>query len=482
MILITLENKMFLFFGMYSKEQAGLSKKFLIRLIIPLVLLLFLSGCSDSLPDGLPDNIPATGECTVCHGSADNAAPPLSISDSSLTSDIAVGAHQTHMKGGAISAALACGSCHTVPQTVDQPGHRNGLPAEIVWSSLAQTGDLTPVWNRATATCSAVYCHGATLSGGTLKNPVWTVVNSTQNACGTCHGNPPPSPHEDNSNCYLCHPGTVKNTGEIDVAGGKHINGVLESAGSHPDGWAEPAAHGYGFYDTPADCKICHGGNLDGGTSGVSCNACHTGGAAWRTDCTYCHGGLNSTNGAPPYGLRGETAVTNRVVGAHTAHLTSSPSHTAWACSVCHTVPGSFSDAGHIDGVAGAEVHFSSPAGGSSTYTRSTASCSSLYCHGNGRTVSGAVSWTSSTDLTCRSCHGYYTNASVLSGRHNKHISEDVTCYTCHKTVINNSDAIMDKTAHINGSVNVSLTTGTFNASTKTCSSNDCHESEDWYD
>lgn len=103
-------------------------------------------------------------------------------------------------------------------------------------------------------------------------------------------------------------------------------------------------------------------------------------------------------------------------------------------------------------------------------------------CHGNGRTVSGAVSFTSSTDLTCRSCHGYYTNPSALSGRHSKHISEDVTCYTCHMTVVNNSDAIIDKTAHINGSVNVSLTTGTFNASTKTCSSNDCHESEDWYD
>jgi predicted CxxxxCH...CXXCH cytochrome family protein len=365
---------------------------------------------------------------------------------------------------------------------VDQPGHRNGLPAEIVFSGLGRTGGLAPVWTRDTATCSSVYCHGATLSGGTLKNPVWTTVDSSQNACGTCHGNPPPAPHEDNPDCFLCHSATVKTTGAIDVAGGKHINGVLESSTSpHPEGWADATAHGFGYFDDPSGCKACHGDALTGGASGLSCDSCHIGGTAWRTDCLYCHGGGDSTNGAPPYGARGESSVTQQAVGAHTAHLTISPSHTAWACSTCHTVPGSISDAGHIDGIAGAEVLFSSPAGGSAVYTRTNATCSSLYCHGNGRTVSGAVSWTSTTAPTCRSCHGYYTSAGTLSGHHETHIDEGYTCNTCHKTVVGASNAITDKSAHINGSVNVSLTTGTYTPSTRTCSTNDCHdEAQRW--
>ncbi len=50
-----------------------------------------------------------------------------------------------------------------------------------------------PVWNRTTATCSGVYCHGDFKNGNyRLLNPppvpVWTNPSSVH--CGTCHGDP----------------------------------------------------------------------------------------------------------------------------------------------------------------------------------------------------------------------------------------------------------------------------------------------------
>jgi len=67
------------------------------------------------------------------------------------------------------------------------------------------------------------------------------VVDGTQAACGACHGTPPPSPHPNvtlpqppspvGTSCHLCHPGTVKPDGTIDVAGGRHIDGILQVTG-----------------------------------------------------------------------------------------------------------------------------------------------------------------------------------------------------------------------------------------------------------
>ncbi|MBU1168572.1 MAG: CxxxxCH/CxxCH domain-containing protein [Proteobacteria bacterium] len=456
-------------------------RAFSLKGVALLVALFIFSSCTSPLPDGLPEEISTRGECSICHGSSDNAAPPRSLSGSDLTTDIAVGAHQIHLTGGAIRAALPCESCHTVPATVDQPGHQDPSPAEIIWSALASSNGSTPTWDRTNARCSSVYCHGSSLSGGIVTSPAWTVVDSSQTACGSCHGTPPPPPHETNNQCYTCHSGTVTMSGEINILSSQHINGFIESSDNpHPTGWADATIHGYAFFDAPEGCKTCHGSDLGGGTSGLSCDSCHAGGESWRTDCTYCHGGLDNTSGAPPYGLLGQTSVSIKAVGAHTAHLMESPSHTAWDCTVCHVVPSAWDDAGHMDGVTGAELMFTPPSGTGAVYSSSTATCSSLYCHGNGRTVSGSVLWTSSTNLSCVSCHGYYTNYGSLSGEHSKHLEEAVRCSSCHQTIINSSNIIINKTAHINAVRDVSLSSGVYYPSTRSCSINDCHGSESW--
>ena len=352
-------------------------------LLWALLLIALPTGCKDKpIPDGMPyDAInPSTnifGFCSTCHGNSDNAAPPLSTAGEYSPTDIAVGAHQSHMRDGIILKGLPCQSCHVVPLTVDDAGHINGS-ADITFSALASNTGLNPVWNRENRTCSATYCHGASLSGGTNKTPEWTAVSNTQAVCGSCHGAPPPAPHTEVDVCSMCHFLTVKANGEIDLEGRYHIDGTVQSENaSHPPNFDLPEEHGYTFYENPVTCRICHGEDLDGGVSGLSCDACHTNEtSAWRTQCTFCHGGADNQTGAPPLGVKGETEISSSAVGAHTAHLQESSSHAAWECSTCHTVPSAFNDMGHIDGTTGAEMIFSSIGGASAGFDRSNSFCS----------------------------------------------------------------------------------------------------------
>jgi predicted CxxxxCH...CXXCH cytochrome family protein len=459
-------------------------------LILTIFIVLLSSGCTDdSLSDGTPyDAISADTDtsilCSICHGSNNNAAPPVSIAGESSTSNIAVGAHQSHLNAGAFRSALHCSNCHTVPETVDQAGHINGS-VDITWSRLASSGGLDPVWVRDNATCSSTYCHGSSLEGGTNNTPVWTTVDGSQVSCGSCHSIPPPEPHINISSCYYCHEESVTVADTINLSSSTHIDGTVQASDkSHPENWDEPAEHSYSFYDNPLDCKICHGNDYNGGISGISCDDCHTDEtSSWRTLCTFCHGGSDNQTGAPPFGVHEETETSLAVVGAHTKHVQESASHTGWDCNVCHTKPSAFDDAGHIDGISGAEVIFSSIAGDTAQYDRSNASCSAVYCHGNGINNSGAILWTSAAAMNCDSCHAYYSNSGSLSGRHEIHIKDEgYQCSECHKEVIDSADSIIDKSLHINRMPDISLSSGTYNSVSHSCNNTSCHEEEEWFD
>jgi len=77
--------------------------------------------------------------------------------------------------------------------------------------------------------------------------------------CAACHG-PDLRGGTSGGSCYACH------------AGGPS---------GHPDGWVSPGAatfHGRRVAQQGiGDCRRCHGGNLDGGWSGVACAQCHDG-------------------------------------------------------------------------------------------------------------------------------------------------------------------------------------------------------------
>jgi predicted CxxxxCH...CXXCH cytochrome family protein len=166
-------------------------------------------------------------DCSGCHGSEGNPAPPPDTSGNSETTAVGVGAHQSHLARGADwHADVACAECHVVPPAVTDEGHVDtALPAELTWGELATSGGAAPDFDG--ESCEGVYCHGATLSGGSLTAPSWTTVDGTQAVCGTCHGLPPAEGHPPSGNCSFCHPSVVDDGRSI-IAPALHINGRVD--------------------------------------------------------------------------------------------------------------------------------------------------------------------------------------------------------------------------------------------------------------
>ena len=303
---------------------------------------------------------PVGGACDACHGSAETPAPPRSLNGSVNTADVEVGAHLQHLRGGFLRGPVECGSCHIVPAAVDDATHIGASPAEVTFAALAVVGGALPTWDRGQATCANVYCHGATLTGGTNTAPTWTRVDGTQAACGTCHGAPPPAPHPDRADCHACHSATVRSDGALDLAGGHHIDGVVDV--------------------------------------GRSCNACH---------------GTDAALPAPPTALNGSSDTTYAGVGAHQSHLMAGALRAAVRCQDCHVVPNAVGDPGHLD-AAPADLTFSAlaTAGGllAPSYDPVTERCANTYCHGatlpGGSQTSPRWTEVDGTQAACGTCHG----------------------------------------------------------------------------
>ncbi len=410
--------------------------------------------------------------CVACHGdparTADDpllqAAPPASLTARGP------GAHLAHLQAGAFRGPIACAECHDVPTSA---GHTNGVVEVPLRGALARADGASPVWNG--TTCSGVYCHGATLADGPATTPAFGSVASV--GCGSCHGTPPKSHDPSSTACNTCHPGTVKPNGELDVANGLHLNGTLDVDRMHPDGWIAKEQHGYGANARGlVECKTCHGPDLDGGSVGVSCTACHAtaGHPAWATSCTFCHGDRQAGRPSPPVDTQGRSLATNVSVGLHASHVGTTLT-TPLACGECHPARGGsvVADAAHVDGDGRAEVSFGALArtgGAAATYTRTTATsatCSSVYCHGQFGGGSGwDPSWTSTAQATCASCHG----APPSTGEHGKH--DGLACAECHGH--SGSGA-----AHVNGAKDVPFSSSapgaTWSPATMSCGTFSCH-------
>ncbi len=402
--------------------------------------LLALAACNAARNDapGAGSAAATDDACTRCHGTSGsgNAAPPRSVRGATATTDVGVGAHQAHLRDGPFRQAIACGECHVVPSRLDDPGHMDGARATVTFGPLAGSGGVQPAWNGGAATCSNVYCHGATLAGGSLPNrePRWTQVDGTQAACGTCHGIPPPTStgHPAVSGgtaaCAACHPGTVKADGTLDVAGGLHINGVVDVAGAS------------------ASCTACHGDSSRAAAIAP----------------------------APPRDTKGNTSTTALGVGAHQAHLVAGPLGGPIACGECHVVPG---DTTHSAATTPPPVTFGSLArtdGAAPSWNRTSATCASTYCHGG--TLSGGTDttpqWTKvdGTQAACGTCHGRPPS----TGRHGDHGGR--SCGDCHGGSYTQSAA--DPSRHVNGTVEIGNRITSWNPSTGACVG--CHGSATW--
>lgn len=213
------------------------------------------------------------------------------------------------------------------------------------------------------------------------------------------------------------------------------------------------------------ECKKCHGEYYAGGSSSPTCFTCHTVGPE---ACNTCHGDFTKPSlTAPPRALNNAIATTDPGVGAHTLHLTNikiAPKNVA--CEECHTVPKTFSEAGHIDSNPKAEVIFKdSNKNGSYNFTTNT--CANTYCHGNfefskssskysfiytsdkivGNNFSPKWNKVDGTQAACGTCHGL-----PPTGHQAQNLNQ---CSTCHSGVVDNTGKIIDPTKHLNGKINV---------------------------
>ncbi|MBS1118275.1 MAG: cytochrome family protein, partial [Deltaproteobacteria bacterium] len=346
--------------------------------------------------DGRLDVVGAAA-CNSCHGSATSDAPPKDTTGNTATTTKGVGAHQRHVATSDQYRAVACSDCHKVPASLNATGHVDtALPAELTFSAIAGT---TTTWNG--TRCSNNYCHGSTLAGGLTTSPTWTVVDGTQAQCTSCHGNPPPAPHPQSSDCGQCH-------GDV-------------SPGT-PTSFTSPQRHVDGIVDLSAT---------------VACNGCH--------------GSL--TSNAPPTDTAGNTSTAVRGVGAHQNHLATSNRFKPVACADCHLVPAAATAIGHLDSPLPAELTFSVRAG--TTTAWDGAKCSNNYCHGS--TLSGgsvtAPVWTQVDGLQsdCTSCHGAPPPAP------HPQLAE---CGQCHDTMTPGGGlTITDASRHVDGNVDVNSAT-----------------------
>jgi predicted CxxxxCH...CXXCH cytochrome family protein len=299
------------------------------------------------------------GDCKNCHGSDENPAPPLDTLGNSDVSAVGVGAHQAHLHGGEFSRALACGECHVVPQHVEDPTHIDGLPAEVVFSGVAQSDGRKPSWDHASATCAASYCH-APSPGDDRSSPVWTVAKSLD--CTSCHGAPPALPHPQTKNCSACHGDVVAADNRTIIDRDRHVDGTV-------------------------DVKV-------------------------TSDCTSCHG---SVNAAPPVDTLGNSKTSAAGVGAHQTHVLGTDRSRAVPCGECHVVPTSVLDPGHLDSHLPAELSFSGAAvayGAEPQFENGT--CKNTSCHGavfpdypsGGSNTTPTWTRVDGSQAQCGSCHG----------------------------------------------------------------------------
>ena len=355
--------------------------------------------------------------CFMCHGDQlrDDPAPPYDLAGHTETSYAGVGAHQSHLKKADWRHDVTCNECHPVPNPYASTHYNSKV--DFVWGPLAKQG----TFDQTTLQCSGSYCHGGTLPVGDApgatsnKTPTWTVVDGSQEACGTaCHTVPPGGKHPLDSNCANCH-------GEVIAT----FDPVTNKAT-----WANPNLHIDGLLEV---------GNLT---------------------CTSCHGDAANNNPAPPKGTKGETLTSQAAVGAHTAHLVGGNWHRQVLCTDCHALPDSTAHSNGVFDFAFSAV--ASASGANPTFDAGTVTCSNTYCHGvttGNPKVGGIVKhepiWNQvdgSFETCGASCH---TNPPAEPH------PQASNCSQCHTDVISSYDPLSataswnNPALHVNGKIEV---------------------------
>jgi predicted CxxxxCH...CXXCH cytochrome family protein len=252
--------------------------------------------------------------------------------------------------------------------------------------------------------------------------------------------------------------------------------------GVHVEGIIEPTSESFHVNYIKNDqwdmsgCQSCHAEDYSGGHVSPTCLDCHTypGGPE---NCTTCHG--SATSNAPPTDINGNTATTERGVGAHQIHLKGGEVGRNLTCAECHNVPGGVYTLGHVDSELPAEILMNESRANIKTNDPSTSeydpgldlfvphptynpndlSCANTYCHGyfkNGNLDNKPV-WTNPATSACGSCHGTGTSplpkTDAEGGSHPD--PSGTNCSVCHGGVLDENLNIINPSKHIDGLLNL---------------------------
>lgn len=377
--------------------------------------------------------------CFTCHfGTTGSRVPPGVVWSHGWSSHtrtalvefggVCVKCHAITRQYRSVPGSVTCTGCHegTFPQHV--------LPYEALHGAQAKA-DLR--------VCRE--CHGN--PGASFEGGVAVV------ACSTCHPAAKAHPtdwavgHRSSGNletaCTLCHDVIIDRPPPLASAPScfqpDFTNADGQAALCHGDGWlphalpfTDPAAHGAPAKEDLANCQTCHGipptTDFGGGSTGVSCAACHTSARAhptdWRGDGTYSHRTSGNTGTA--------CTLCHDVTGGRTAPDPASPS----CFSASHALPGGQPRSCHIGGpgVPHAPVdQFRLPGAHGVEAKKDLTYCQ--VCHG----VPGITNFSGGRAKACSDCHtqarahptdwqGTGTYSHRTSG------NRPVACALCHNT------------------------------------------------
>jgi predicted CxxxxCH...CXXCH cytochrome family protein len=162
--------------------------------------------------------------CTSCHGWKGGMAPPQNLRGECGTDKQGVGSHEGMRRSPIMAHRVNCINCHKVPTETWQTGHIDGDgKVEVKFAELAVQNGAKPSFDG--KTCSNVYCHGATLEGGTHKTPTWGDESGKAKTCGACHRLTDPQGNAD-ADCHSCHPTSLDKDQKI-LEIGTHMDGTI---------------------------------------------------------------------------------------------------------------------------------------------------------------------------------------------------------------------------------------------------------------
>ncbi len=237
--------------------------------------------------------------------------------------------------------------------------------------------------------------------------------------------------------------------------------------GSHPQGWTATGHAAAAQADISA-CQECHGNDLAGGITGISCMSCHVNGSPLAdSGCTSCHD-------APPSG----TSAPN-INGAHAAHA--AVPGIAGICDTCHAGAGS-GTVNHDNGVVDVQILNAYSAKSGTAEHNPDGTCSNVSCHGGQTTPlwsGGAID----ANTQCTECHSYGTSQynSFSSGQHDFHVNQmGLVCIACHdvQKLAQNHFAFLSTPA-MEGPAAATVGSLVTDYTNGTCTTR-CHDSRSW--